>query len=235
MTWALPLIGITANVDERSFNVRRGYADAVLAAGGLPVLLTPPDPAIADPITIARDVVARLEGFVFTGGADPRTEAYGEPTHPLATTVHPHRQAFEEALLRALDARRDTPVLGVCLGMQMMTLHAGGALHQHLPEILETAPDHTEDRTHRIKIIAPDPVLTAGEVNSNHHQGVRDVGGAGTLRVIGVAHDGVIEAVRDPARPFYLGVQWHPERMGEGLLGWGLFRALVDRARGKVG
>ena len=227
----LPLIGITANVDERSITVRRGYADAVVAAGGVPVVLVPPDPALGDPRSDAIDLVARLDGFVFTGGADPRTEAYGEPTHAMAQTMHPHRQAFEEALLRALDGRPDAPVLGVCLGMQMMTLHAGGAIHQHLPEIVLTAPDHLEDRVHKVKMVAPDAILSGGEVNSNHHQGVRE---AGKMKVVGVAHDGVIEAVRDPARPFYVGVQWHPERMGEGPLGWDLFRALVGAARGKM-
>ncbi len=226
----LPLIGITANVDERSITVRRGYADAVVAAGGVPVVLVPPDPALGDPRSDAVDLVARLDGFVFTGGADPRTEAYGAPTHSMASPVHPHRQAFEEALLRALDARQDVPVLGVCLGMQMMTLHAGGAIHQHLPEVVQTAPDHLEDRMHKVKVVAPDTLITAGEVNSNHHQGVKD---AGKLTVVGVANDGVIEAVRDGVRAFYVGVQWHPERMGEGPLGWDLFRALVAAAKGK--
>jgi putative glutamine amidotransferase len=225
-----PLIGITADVDDRAATVRRGYGDAVAAAGGVPVVLVPPDPSRAD--ALAADLVDRLDGVVFSGGPDPRMEAYGEATHPAAKVMHPHRQAFEEALLRALDARRDRPVLGVCLGMQMMALHAGGRMHQHLPEVVATAADHLEDRRHRIEVRRADAVLgSGGEVNSWHRQGVRD---AGRLVVVAVAHDGVIEAVRDPDRAFGLGVQWHPERMGPGPLGWDVVRALVDAARGRV-
>ena len=67
---------------------------------------------------------------MFIGGDDPRTEPFGEPTHPKATPVEPERQAFETALLEELQRRPGAPVLGVCLGMQMMALHAGGKLNQ---------------------------------------------------------------------------------------------------------
>ena len=226
-----PMIGITTDVDDRAATVRRAYFDAVMASGGVPVALVPPDPAHADLGAIAAELVRRCDGFLFTGGADPRTEAYGEPTHPMAKPVHPHRQAFEEALLARLDAHRYRPVLGVCLGMQMMALRAGGSLHQHLPDVTATAGDHLDDRRHPIELVAPDPAIGSGEVNSWHHQSVRD---AGSLRVIAVAHDGVIEAVRDPARVFGVGVQWHPERVGPGPLGWDVIRALVAAARGTV-
>ncbi len=224
-----PLIGITCSLDDTGATLKRAYADAVVDGGGTPVALIPPDPARADVRAMALEIVSRCDGIVFTGGSDPRTEAYGEPTHPAANPVHPHRQAFEEALLAALDESPQTPVLGVCLGMQMMVLRAGGHLHQHLPEVIASAADHVEDRLHAIRA-EPDPVIVSGEVNSKHHQAVRDAGAS--LRVIAVAHDGVIEAVRDPRRAFYLGVQWHPERIGPGsALGWGVIGALVRACR----
>lgn len=199
----------------------RGYADAVLRAGGVPVLLQP-IPALA------AEIAGRFDAFVFTGGDDPRTEAFGQPTHPRATPVHPDRQAFETALLSIL-AREQAhrPVLGVCLGMQMMALSAGGMLDQFMPE---TTPTHAQhwDAEHEVMPTPACPLPLAGPVRSKHRQAVADAGG---LEVIARSGDGVIEGVADPRRRFYLGVQWHPERTGHDATGDALFRALVDAAR----
>lgn len=225
-----PLIGITCSLDDRELRVRRAYALAVERAGGVPVLLVPPGSADHE---AAREFAARYlalcDAIIFTGGDDPATERYGEPTHPAAKLVHPDRQRFEEALLAALDAARERakPVLGICLGMQMMALHRGGALHQHLPDVLPTAPEHQNDHQHAVEP-APGAEFTRGMVASWHHQAVRD---AGRLRVVARAADGVIEAIDDPARGFYLGVQWHPERTGDPKLGQELFERLVKAAR----
>lgn len=177
--------------------------------------------------------LALCDAFVLIGGDDPRTEPFGEPTHPKASCVHPERQRYDAALLGALRERAPrTPVLGVCLGMQMMALCAGGALHQHLPDVVESAAEHTGDRVHEVR---PEPaagrprdLTLAGHVTSHHHQGVRD---AGRLSVVARASDGVIEAIADPAHPFYLGVQWHPERTREPALGAAIFDALLRAAR----
>lgn len=221
-----PIIGITCSLDDRDVRLRRAYTLAVQNAGGVPILLPPPGPEHL------RDSLARYldlcRGFVLTGGDDPATESYGEPTHPAATLVHPDRQRFEEALLDALraDPPCPAPVLGICLGMQMMALRAGGALHQHLPEVLASAADHAADHLHPI---APEPgaPIAAGTVPSWHHQAVRD---PGRLRIIARAPDGVIEAIDDPSRTFYLGVQWHPERTSHDPLGAAIFRSLVRAA-----
>jgi putative glutamine amidotransferase len=198
------------------------YIHAVVAAGGTPVLL-PPVPALA------HEFSRRCDAFLFTGGDDPRTEPFGEPTHPSATPVHPERQEFEVALLNELQRRPAAPVLGVCLGMQMMALHAGGALNQHMPDDVATAEQHRHDSTHDITTsIEPHPLLAPGPVTSHHRQAVRT---AGRLRVVAVAPDGIIEAIDDPARPYYLGVQWHPERTAFEPLGAGLFARLIRAAR----
>lgn len=222
-----PLVGVTTDLCEHASGVRVfsyvSYAAAIEAAGGTPVLL-PPMPALVD------EFVTRLDAFVLAGGDDPRTEPFGEPTHPRATPVHPQRQAFETALLRELAAGRpDTPVLGVCLGMQMMALCAGGRLDQCLPESCPTHAAHWE-REHEVAPVGPgaEGLRLEGVVRSKHRQAVAD---AGRLSVVAAAPDGIVEAISDPRRRFYLGVQWHPERTGEPDVGAALFELLVAASR----
>jgi len=164
------------------------------------------------------------------------TEPFGVPTHPRATRELAARQRHELAILRALDARPERPALGVCLGMQYMALAAGGRLDQHMPETTPTHASHMDNALHQVVLeIDGCPALgpgartgqALGEVTSWHRQAVAD---AGSLRVVARAPDGVIEAIDDPARPFYLGVQWHPERSDDGTLGVGLYRRVVEAA-----
>jgi putative glutamine amidotransferase len=176
-------------------------------------------------------VAARFDAFVFTGGDDPKTEPFGQPTHPKADVMSQERQAFEVALLEALSLHHpDKPVLGVCLGMQLMALVAGGRLNQHLPDDTPTSEDHLHDHAHAI--VPSCEAIASGEVTSHHHQAVSE---PGRLRVSGRAHDGVIESIDDPARAFYLGVQWHPERTPDAPLGRGLFDRLVSACRSRIG
>lgn len=220
-----PVIAIATGIEGDRTRVRREYAECVWAAGGLPVLVGPPK---SDADAVARAHLARVDGLILTGGDDPATEAYGEATHGSAVVEPADRQRFDEALLRAA-AEKDLPTLGVCLGMQMMALLAGGSLDQHLPEVVATHADHGQNRTHEVRPTRHE-VLPVGWVKSYHHQAVRD---AGRMRVVARAHDGVIEAIDDPGRRFWLGVQWHPERTEFEGLGIELFRRLV-RAAGTV-
>jgi putative glutamine amidotransferase len=223
-----PVIGITTDVIVHNDVPRAAsplaYVDAVVRAGGTPVLL-PPFLELVD------RHAALCDAFVFTGGDDPRTEDFGVPTHPAATTMDPRRQAYEVALLRILHARPAAPALGVCLGMQMMALVAGGQLEQHLPDVLPSAPDHRG----KLHPVMPEPGAATsllprpGSVDSRHHQAVRTPGRG--QRVIARSHDGVIEAIDDPSRRFFVGVQWHPERTADPALGQALFDALVAAAR----
>jgi gamma-glutamyl-gamma-aminobutyrate hydrolase PuuD len=208
---------MTCDLQDGRLVVAGAYADQVAAAGGMPVLL----PCVPELAAVYAD---RLDAFVLTGGDDPIMEPFGRATHPKARPIDPRRQAFELALLRALEARPQRPVLGVCLGMQLMGLHAGGDLDQHLPDALTTAGDHWGRRTHAVE-----GELGRGVVHSHHRQAIRD---PGALRVVARAADGVIEAVQAADRHFYLGVQWHPERTGDAALGIELFRRLVRAASG---
>ena len=166
--------------------------------------------------------VAQCHGLLLSGGDDPRMEAWGTTTHPRANPIASRRQEFELALLDALDSRPQVPVLGVCLGMQLMGLHAGGALDQYLPESLATAGAHWGGVEH--PVIGE---LADGLVHSHHRQAIVD---PGSLRVAATAPDGIIEAIESRDRPFYIGVQWHPERTADETLGAGLIRRFVEAA-----
>jgi len=212
------VIGITVDVEgegeETRLSLRPHYARMVHEEGGLPIILPP----IAQ---LAEAYVRQCDGFILTGGDDPIMEHWGIPTHPKARKIHPDRQRFELALLDALGSAH-RPALGVCLGMQLMGLHAGGKLDQFLPESLSTAADHWDRKPHAIQ-----GELGEGIVLSHHRQALID---PGRLRIVATASDGVIEAVEDASRPFYLGVQWHPERTEDETLGRSIIRRLIQAA-----
>ena len=224
-----PIIGIAPDLSEpRPGRLRAevglAYAQAIWDAGGMPLILPPIVELIPEQLFLCR-------GWVLTGGDDPSTEPFGAPTHPKATPVHPARQRYETALLQALTLRPQTPALGVCLGMQMMALAAGGTLDQHLPETLPTHEVHWANSVHPVHAEprSGSPILLANaRVTSHHRQAVRD---PGAMRVIARSQDGVIEAIDHPGARFFLGVQWHPERTDDPALGQGIFSQLVAAAR----
>jgi putative glutamine amidotransferase len=225
------VIGLTTYVEEARFGLQDTYAAvlplsyvrSVHRAGGRAVLITPDAPDV--------DALDGLDAIMFTGGGDIEPARYGETAHPTVV-VRPERDAAEDLLLRAaLEA--DLPVLGVCRGMQLLAVAYGGALHQHLPDVLGhdnhrpvSGPKFGE---HPVRLgpgslghrILGDSVV----VNSFHHQGLRS---CGKLTASGWCdEDDLVEVVEDPARSFVLGVQWHPEEMTDPRL----FEALVEAAR----
>lgn len=223
---AIP-IGIICDVSEPTPGRPRieaglAYTACVRKAGGLPILLAPIVDAIPDYLALCR-------GFVFTGGKDPRMEPFGKVTSPHANLMHPVRQEFDTAILKALRDEREIPTLGICLGMQMMALVSGGELDQHLPNSISTHADHAGNKLHAVNVRS---VLTpgSGSVASSHHQAVAS---PGSLEVFATSTDGVIEGIADCGRRFFVGVQWHPERSGDGALGQGVFDKLVTACRAK--
>ena len=125
------------------------------------------------------------------------------------------------------------PVLGICRGLQALNVARGGTLHQHLEDHRQGTP-----ATEALHDVAIEPgSLLAGltgfesvAVNSFHHQAARRLGR--DVAVTGRAPDGTIEAIEDPSRPFWLGVQWHAEGMIERPEHLALFTALVAAASG---
>lgn len=236
-----PLIGLTAYVEPARWGIwelvatllPHRYLESLAAAGGRAVLL-PPDPSdpAGDLAAEAADTVARLDGLLLTGGADIDPARYGAQRHPATTGLRPDRDRSELALLTAALAL-DVPVLGVCRGMQLMVVAAGGGLHQHLPDVVGHEAHRPEIGTfgeHRVDVRAGSALAgivgSVLSVRSYHHQGIADLGSA---IPVGWATDGAIEAIELPCERFAIGVLWHPEASTD----LRLFSALVAAARGR--
>lgn len=214
-----PFIGVTSDFHEellegRPWNSNRlltSYSDALVAAGGIPVILPLASPEIVE------GLLSRLDGLILSGGNDIPPDALGEPPHPKAEPM-PLRRWDSECLWLDWAVRLNVPVLGICLGMQVMNVVAGGKMIQDIPDLLPNSLVHgTPNRLHRHQVeIAPSSRLAALapalkiEITSSHHQAVRDV--PPPYQVTARSEDGVIEAIEDPRHEFHVGVQWHPER-----------------------
>ncbi|MBO6513647.1 MAG: gamma-glutamyl-gamma-aminobutyrate hydrolase family protein, partial [Phycisphaerales bacterium] len=140
-----PLVAITSDLmirkDRPTAYLTMTYAHAVHNAGGTPVILPP---TTADPTEVT-NLISRFDAFILSGGDDPRTEPFGEPTHPSITPILPERQAFETELISQLHQNPDIPVLGICLGMQMLALCSGGSMNQYLPDTHDNHTDHWDN------------------------------------------------------------------------------------------
>ncbi|GAA1690508.1 gamma-glutamyl-gamma-aminobutyrate hydrolase family protein [Fodinicola feengrottensis] len=222
-----PTIGITSYVEQASWGVWRtsaalipyAYVEKVRTAGGVPLIVPP----VYDD---AEAVLSRLDALVLAGGADVDPAMYEMVAHPETVGLRPDRDESELALL-AVAYARDLPVLGICRGMQLMCVAAGGKLEQHLPDVVGHEGHRPEPGvygSHAVSLV-PDSVLgrllgDELQVPSYHHQAAAEVG---SLTVSGKADDGTVEAVEDPSHTFALGVQWHPEVSADDRL----FRELV--------
>ncbi len=237
-----PLIGLTTYRERAQWGVwdqaadllPTMYADAIVRAGGVPVLLPP----ATDDRDAAASVVARLDGLVVSGGADVDPEQYGEEPHPLTASWRPDRDAWELALLTSA-AAANLPTLGVCRGMQVMAVAAGGTLDQHTPDVVgheQHSPGGPEFGAVEVSAMRSSllhSILGASTtVHCHHHQSVRSHPG---YTAVAHAEDGTLEAMELPGSEdggrFCLGVQWHPE-MGRDQR---LFDALVRAAGGAAG
>ncbi len=217
-----PLIGITPSLHRHEkagdiYTMTTAYADAVEAAGGVPLILPPVSGSL-------EELVAVLDGVVFSGGGDIQPDRYGDrETHPTTYGVSPIRDDFELALLAAA-LRQDLPVLAICRGIQVLNVGLGGTLYQDVADQYPGALAHQQpwmsacrhDPCHTVTAAPGSPLAevygaTAIGTNSFHHQAIKRLGDG--LQPIGWAEDGLVEAVAHPGRRFVLGVQWHPEAM----------------------
>ncbi|NCG18789.1 MAG: gamma-glutamyl-gamma-aminobutyrate hydrolase family protein [Rhodobacterales bacterium] len=201
------------------------YSDAVRAVGAIPLLLPPGETQVAD-------VLARVDAVVLTGGHfDIHPSLYGESVTGRLDRVEPGRTSAELTLAR-LCLDQDIPLLGICGGMQAMAVAAGGTLIQDLPPAdgVRLAHEQLNDPAefgHSVRVEAPAQRWLGASVqaNSTHHQAVAN---PGSLVACGWAEDGVIEVIASSTARFAVGVQWHPELLGQ----LELYRALVAAVAG---
>jgi putative glutamine amidotransferase len=188
------------------------YIEAVTRAGGLAVMI-PPQPLTPDQ---AASLLQGLDGLIITGGADINPARYGHERGPHTQDSEDLRDALEDALLGAARAL-GMPILGICRGAQMLNVHLGGTLHQHLPDVVGHDRYRVGDG-----VFHPEPmsitegsllhqILAESEVPGHvyHHQAIDQV--APGLTVTARGFDGTIQAIEMTDYPFGLAVQWHPE------------------------
>lgn len=193
----------------------RPYLDAVMRAGGEPVVLAPRDLDHHSALGLLR----RFDGLVLMGGSDVDPDLYGQTAHPTTYGVNRENDEIEMALARAA-VELELPTLAICRGMQVATVAFGGTLYQHLgdlPDVIEHSPlgfpAPPDGIGHEI-VVDPGCRLAKAlgterfEGASYHHQAVDRMGDG--FRVVGSASDGVIEAIEHEIG-WFVGVQWHPE------------------------
>ncbi len=240
-----PLIGITSlalrenDWTELSLGLWkdclfRDYTQSVVAAGGILVGI----PILEDKDLIA-DLLARVDGVILTGGPDIYPYLYGEEMRPgMGNSDHMSDQM--EIEIARLTFENKQPTLGICRGIQVMAVAAGGNLIQDIKSEVDNPVSHWQNSSkdtfaHQVEIVQNSKLVQiAGSskiwVNSHHHQAIRMVPDEFTV----TAHsgDGVIEGIEHPQHPFYVGVQWHPE--GTTFVdkpSLNLFEALVDASK----
>lgn len=219
-----PIIGIVTNLDNDPNHLFPGYpritqnedyARSITEAGGVPLLL-PPSPELG----VLDDQLPLLDGLVLAGGPDVDPHVYGQEPHTLCGAPSPVRDRFELAALKLARERR-LPTLGICRGLQVINVFAGGTLVQDLSLTTSTtkhmASANPSEPVHRITI-EPGSFLhrlwetTDARVNSFHHQGIDRLGWQ--LRVVARSSDALVEAIEWANADFPLiAVQWHPEMM----------------------
>ena len=214
-----PVIGITLDSEEPGgyskmpwYAVRKYYAEAVVKAGGVPVML-PHEPEQVP------EYLEMIDGLIITGGAfDVDPVLFGAAERHPTVVLKARRTEFELAILSGV-LQKDLPILGICGGQQLLNVVLGGTLIQHIPDevaqsLAHEQPNPRTEPGHEVKILAGTKlaeILGAAHipVNSAHHQAVKAV--APGIVINALAADGVIEGIEDPRRRFCIGVQWHPE------------------------
>lgn len=240
-----PVIGLTGNFADGDARLCEQYYMSVVRAGGTPVIIPP----VADKDVII-NTLDKMDGLVLTGGGDINPLWAGEEPSPRLHGIN-HMRDKAELLTVRLAYNRQIPMLGICRGIQTLVTALDGEVDQDIAESFAAAHGagraaaaaghslikHSQDAdrsepTHTVRISRESVLYSLYKtetlaVNSIHHQAVRASGRR--FSVSAKAPDGVIEAIESSEFKPFIGVQWHPEWLGES--GQVLFRWLVDRAR----
>ena len=236
-----PLIGLNAEFksakkDSPAFTyIAAGYYDAICRAGGIPIVIPP----IKEEKDLCR-LLDQLDGFVLVGGADLDPRRDGFMLHPSVRTLESRREDFDRLLIYHI-AKRQMPVFGIGVGMQLLNVGQGGNLLLHIPEDMPKALPHKDliDAAHRHGLeVIPESLMERvygdGEirVNSFHHMAVDEV--APGFRVTARCPDGVIEAIESTTDWVAFGTQFHPEADSASALDQRIFEEFIFGITGEV-
>lgn len=231
-----PVIGLNANYrnathDRPAFSfVSAGYFDAIIAAGGIPVVLPP----VSNPEDL-QEVLQRLDGVVLIGGPDLDPHRDGFMRHASIRMMDSRREDADRMLMKQI-AQMRVPVFGIGVGMQLINVAMGGNLFMHIPEDLPNALPHHDviDKQHRHGLeVVPgtlmEKIFGDGEVrvNSSHHMAIDEL--APGFMVSARSPDGVIEAIQWAHEDWFaIGTQFHPEAESASALDQRIFEEFVE-------
>jgi putative glutamine amidotransferase len=226
-----PVIGITVAHIEEEINTypREYYINAVLGAGGIPILLP-----IVPEVKTLQHYLTLINGLVLSGGSDVGPAHFGQEPIKGTGRVYWERDFFELTLTqRAMEL--NMPILGICRGAQVLNIAAGGDIYQDIYSQLDGVFEHSQkaERSktwHAVALLQDSKlgsVFGSGEirVNSFHHQAIKTV--ASGFKTVAKAMDGIIEGIESTKHKFVIGVQWHPEALVKDKASLSLFNALI--------
>ncbi|MBQ8022470.1 MAG: gamma-glutamyl-gamma-aminobutyrate hydrolase family protein [Bacteroidales bacterium] len=223
----LPLVGISCSRNASGGStLSAAYSNAIAQSGGIPVIL----PTVSDP-AVAASLLEELDGIVFSGGEDVDPSRYGETFWNETVRVDTLRDVSDFLLAEAAVAS-GKPILAICRGAQLMNVVLGGTLYQDLPTQVAGVIEHRGDVRHKIGVEQGSILFglfgkDSLEVNSSHHQAVKDP--APGIRITAHGPDGIIEAYETPQVTAY---QFHPERLARDDASWlVLFRQWIGEVR----
>jgi len=210
-----PIIGITCSTTESGYSVVASYINAIEMSRGIPI----PLPSVKSEECIL-EFVNLIDGLLLSGGVDVDPYFFGEEPKPLMGKIDVERDYMELFIIpKALEI--DLPILGICRGIQVLNVAAGGTLYQDISMHTESILKHRQDApgsyaTHFIHVqpksklmeILGKPLI---RTNSFHHQAVKEV--ASGFIVSAIAEDKIIEGIESTKHSFVIGVQFHPESM----------------------
>ena len=245
-----PVIGITGNYEDLTCKLGKGYYQSVVRAGGVPLIIPP----VADK-DVLMNTLDHIDALILSGGGDINPLYAGEEPIPGLHGINQERD-LPELLITRLAYNRQLPILGICRGIQTLAVALGGKVCQDIGSEKREAKNeklavkHSQDAdrsepTHSVNVVEDSTLFniykeqllppSTGEteeglllfVNSFHHQAVADAGSK--FRVVATAPDGIVEAIESAEKKSILGVQWHPECMGDD--GLPLFQWLIGEAQ----
>ena len=209
------LIGITPSLtkEEDLYSLNPSYCEAIELCNAIPIILS------HSSINSCDEILKKIDGLLLSGGGDIDPIYFNEEPIPTLGIISPKRDEFELLICKkALEM--NIPILGICRGIQVLNVAAGGTIIQNISTVKETIK-HSQDApkyypTHKINILKNSIInkifdATSISVNSFHKQSVGDI--APNFVATSYSSDGLIESIEHTKNIFAIGVQWHPECM----------------------